>query len=566
MTRLRYKIRDNSSPGNKPRVYFSCHPDDVKSTFSALCDDILKACDCLIYYKEDMADELPEDTRELDLLQMNLFVFPITLHLLQEDCPAVHTDLAFAKTHGKRILPIVCEQDTETDLFSLLERLFGKRQAVGKYSTDTTEIPYALKLKRHLEALAGMDFRNAVKDAFSASIFLSYRKKDRLYANELMRMIHSMPECRDIAVWYDEFLIPGEDYEVNIAEALNESGMVLLLVTPSLLEPDANGNANFVQRVEYPEAKRSGKPILPAEKVPTNREALARDYEGLPVIVDAGDETQLQTALLEYIGRISKKERLDTPWRDYLLGRAYYEGVNMEVNEEYGIALLTKAAEAGVPEAMDFLFQYYFDLEPPLEYDEEGDYWYATEDYKETAGDWIYRKYLRFRELYGESDRRTLAELERYAAYQVFLTSKLAEAIDMYERSVEIRKNTYGENDRETIAAMYGLADAYDLYQFIFSAGLDPEKIEATNLPSPFPLWRKCYQLSLEQFGSKDPDTLLYMDKLIHETKDVALIQQALVVYDELIREKTAVLSDKAPEVIDYLRKYTAYYEMISKY
>ena len=62
-----------------------------------------------------------------------------------------------------------------------------------------------------------------VRAAFDAYIFLSYRKKDRKYANELMRLIHSNPECRDIAIWFDEFLTPGESFKENIEKILDRS-------------------------------------------------------------------------------------------------------------------------------------------------------------------------------------------------------------------------------------------------------------------------------------------------------------------------------------------------------
>ena len=62
-----------------------------------------------------------------------------------------------------------------------------------------------------------------VRAAFDAYIFLSYRKKDRRYANELMKLIHSHPQCRDIAIWYDEFLTPGENFRVNIEKILKTS-------------------------------------------------------------------------------------------------------------------------------------------------------------------------------------------------------------------------------------------------------------------------------------------------------------------------------------------------------
>ena len=42
----------------------------------------------------------------------------------------------------------------------------------------------------------------------------------RRYAQELMRLIHKNEFCRDIAIWYDEYLTPGEDFNQEIAAAL----------------------------------------------------------------------------------------------------------------------------------------------------------------------------------------------------------------------------------------------------------------------------------------------------------------------------------------------------------
>ena len=57
-------------------------------------------------------------------------------------------------------------------------------------------------------------------DAFAAKIFLSYRKKDRALARELMRTIHQDPLLRDVAIWYDEFLTLGEDFNAEIGSTI----------------------------------------------------------------------------------------------------------------------------------------------------------------------------------------------------------------------------------------------------------------------------------------------------------------------------------------------------------
>lgn len=60
MPKYLYKTCGNSSPQNKPRVYFTCHSDDFESYFNKICEDIFKTHDCAIYYTEDMTEIIPE--------------------------------------------------------------------------------------------------------------------------------------------------------------------------------------------------------------------------------------------------------------------------------------------------------------------------------------------------------------------------------------------------------------------------------------------------------------------------------------------------------------------------
>jgi hypothetical protein len=112
-------------------------------------------------------------------------------------------DIPYAKTHNIPILPLMMECDIE-DLYSS-ENKFGELQYLNPNSNNLTEISYAEKLKKYLDSILISDeLVKRVRAAFDAYIFLSYRKKDRKYANELMRLIHSNPECRDIAIWFDD--------------------------------------------------------------------------------------------------------------------------------------------------------------------------------------------------------------------------------------------------------------------------------------------------------------------------------------------------------------------------
>ena len=157
-------------------------------------------------------------------------------------------------------------------------RICGNLQFLDRTSSDLTEIPYAEKLKNFLESvLVPDDLSRRIRAAFDAYVFLSYRKKDRKYAQELMRLIHENDFCRDIAIWYDEFLTPGENFNDSIREALKKSRLFALAVTPNLVN-----EKNYVMDIEYPMALQSGKKILAAELCTTDRKLLEQYYEDIP--------------------------------------------------------------------------------------------------------------------------------------------------------------------------------------------------------------------------------------------------------------------------------------------
>ena len=51
---LRYYTNGMSSPEGKPRVYFSCHPDDFETAFPMIPDDILRHVNCSVWYDPGM--------------------------------------------------------------------------------------------------------------------------------------------------------------------------------------------------------------------------------------------------------------------------------------------------------------------------------------------------------------------------------------------------------------------------------------------------------------------------------------------------------------------------------
>ncbi|MGN1409156.1 MAG: toll/interleukin-1 receptor domain-containing protein, partial [Eubacteriales bacterium] len=354
-----FKTRGNSSPQNKPRVYFTCHPDDFERYFNKICEDIFKTHDCAIYYTEDMTESIPDEDKPTDLGSMNLFVVPVTFRLLSKPNRAMDDDLAYAKKEHIAILPFMMESGI--DEFYARSDKFGELQYINPYSHDLTEISYEEKLKKYLESvLISEETAKRVRAAFDAYIFLSYRKKDRRYANELMRLIHAKPEFRDIAIWYDEFLTPGESFNENIRRMMKESKLFTLLVTPNLLEkPD--GKPNYVMEHEYPDARDAGMEILPAEMEETDKDALKAEYAGIPECADPGNEEEFHERLVQSLGKIARAENDGDPEHNYLIGLAYLDGIDVETDKERGLALITKAAEAELPEAMRKLYEMYIE-------------------------------------------------------------------------------------------------------------------------------------------------------------------------------------------------------------
>lgn len=349
MASLKYKTRGNSSPQGKPRVYFCCHPEDSNRYFESISDEILAKQNCAVWYSDE--EVVRDEDFFADLKQMQLFVMPVTTNLLCTENEALDTEFKFAIENHIPVLPMMQEGGLE----EIFNKKCGDLQFLDKNNTDVTAISYDEKLKKYLESvLIGDELAEKIRAAFDAYVFLSYRKKDRRYAQELMRLIHKNEFCRDIAIWYDEFLTLGENFNDSIKEALQKSGLFVLTVTPNLInEP------NYIMTTEYPMAKQEGKPILPAELVPTDLEQLSEKYEDIPVPADAHNEIELSKALLESIKKMAIKENDNSPEHNFFIGLAYLGGIDVEVDTKRAVSLIISAAETGLMQAIDKLVVMY---------------------------------------------------------------------------------------------------------------------------------------------------------------------------------------------------------------
>ncbi len=349
MVYLNYKTAGNTDPRGLPRVYFCCHPDDFDRYFETVSNEILKKHNCAVWYTKESF--LRDEEFMESLGQMQLFVMPVTTNLLCRENDALRVDFRFAVEKHIPVLPLMQEKGLE----ELFNRKCGELQFLDKNNSDETAIGYEEKLDKYLDSvLVGDELAEKIRNAFYGYVFLSYRKKDRRYAQALMEMIHKNEAYGDMAIWYDEFLIPGENFNQSIKDALAKSRLFVLAVTPNLVN-----ETNYVMTTEYPMAKEGGKPIFPAELVPTDREQLFEKYKELPVPADVRDDVAFHGALSEFLHESELRERDTSAEHDYYIGLAYLAGVDVEINFDRGVKRITSAADAGVPDAMEKLIDIY---------------------------------------------------------------------------------------------------------------------------------------------------------------------------------------------------------------
>lgn len=427
MANLKYKTRVNSDPKGKPRLYFCCSFEDFDKYFESVSDEILSKQNCTIWYTDE--EIVRDEDFFADLKQMQLFVMPVTTSLLCTENEALNTEFKFAIENHIPVLPLMQESGLE----ELFNKKCGDLQFLDKNNTDTTAISYDEKLKKYLESvLIGDELAEKIRAAFDAYVFMSYRKKDRRYAQELMRLIHKNEFCRDIAIWYDEFLTPGENFNDSIKEALQKSGLFVLTVTPNLInEP------NYIMTTEYPMARQEGKPILPAELVPTDREQLSEKYEDIPNPADAHNESELSEALLDSIKKMAIKENDKSPEHNYFIGLAYLGGVDVEVDYERAVALITNAAESGLIEAADKLYDMYLNG-------------CGVERNYESATKWFSKKIDLLREAVDENEcqenyKELISEMDLFAQHYARMLGNDCEVKKIYFDLVEICEKAYNK-------------------------------------------------------------------------------------------------------------------------
>lgn len=348
MAALFYKPENAVVTQSKAKAYFCCHPKDFDAYFEDVTKEILSKQSCIIFYRDKNDEEYDEDFFA-HLLQMKLFIIPVTKNFLKKGNPTLEKEFRFAVENGITVLPLMQERGLE----NLFNEICGNIQFLDKHNADSTCLDYSDKLGKFLSSVfIGDELAEKIRDAFDAFVFLSYRKKDRRLAQELMNLIHKNDFCRDIAIWYDEFLVPGEDFNSAIEKAVINCDLFVLTVTQNIVnEP------NYVIEKELPLAKDNNKKILACEMSDTDKDALIK--KEIPECTNGRDNEAVAQALKGHFGDIAKNGLNNSPEHQFFIGLAYLNGIDVEIDRERGLALITAAADKDLPEAVEQLIHMY---------------------------------------------------------------------------------------------------------------------------------------------------------------------------------------------------------------
>lgn len=351
--------------GGKEKIFLSCRPED-QGLLPEIAADFFTALDGIVYFElaGSSTPDYPgfrfpprsvESGRDLLLEQMDLVCIAVSRRLLEDPEPVLSNDLPLLRRQKIPVLFVL----TEPGLIEDFNRIFGNCQAMEYYREDYRDRLRAalLHLLDDKDTFTWAPARKAyvpkedtlqeTERFFTSRLFLSYRKKDRERALLLLRLIHSFPECRDIGIWFDDFLTEGEEFTEEISRKLRDSDAVLLAVTPHILE-----KGNYVLETEYPEAIENGKKVIPVMIEETDLRTFRMNFPDLPdplfVTSDDGARLLRQLLCLLYGGK-----EVYSSQKKWILGRAFMDGLLAERDRELGLALIGEAAEEGCLPALD---------------------------------------------------------------------------------------------------------------------------------------------------------------------------------------------------------------------
>lgn len=339
---LQYKTRSENPAYGKNNLFLHASMED-SARFDRIAGDILGLYSGLNYTVWSAKDPRAvfENTNSPDLARMAVFMPLITTGYIRmfrryasENGDRCGFSLADLNEKGVTVVPIILEEEAENDF----NRTFGNLHCLKAASPDQLRS----KIEKYLNDYFGsQELREEIlRDAFGKKLFLSYRKIDRAQALTVMKAIHDTEHGKTAAIWFDDFLYPGNDFNNQIAKELNGCDAMVLNVTPNILN-----EGNYVLETEYPNAKKllGDDRIIPLETVETDKDALERLY-AFRECIDPNESVRLD----ERLAHVPGKEKQISPYGAWLLAMAFLNGICTEIDVQRAVSLLKFAGDHGI--------------------------------------------------------------------------------------------------------------------------------------------------------------------------------------------------------------------------
>jgi tetratricopeptide (TPR) repeat protein len=323
------KARGSEILRDRQRIFLCWHPKNIVAR-DILLKDLLShdaGVDCVVSYRENPENNMDEASFGQELHETQLMVLLVSQEFLVQAKIEKPPEYRMAKEIKLPILPIALDA-------GILPKFTMQEGAV--HCIAVTDPEYRTKLKMQLEnfIISNELMQEIAEKAFTAGLFLSYRKKDIALARKFMHEFHHIRGFESISIWYDNFLTAGRVFDEEIRNAISRTDLFVLLVTQHIAE-----SGNYVLEEEYPYAKKCGKRIVAVEmQTPGdnfNKEYPAVDYYAKPEDIRSVFQMTLPENVLQ--------SSID-PERSYLLGMAFLHGVIVEKDYKLAIDLLTSAS------------------------------------------------------------------------------------------------------------------------------------------------------------------------------------------------------------------------------
>jgi tetratricopeptide (TPR) repeat protein len=326
------RIRNQSQ-----RIFLCLDARNIQEVNQLISDRLLPVvpnADYIVSYLDKPGIDLNEDLLRNELKDTNVMVLWVTEELLDSRrfCGHWPVEYQLARELFVPILPIVKEEA----LFPEFSRLSDAVHGIGM-----TDKEFLLKYTSQLTSFQLTEEQTKLirSKAFTAEVFLSYRKKNIREAREFMQKLHDIKGFETISVWYDHTLTAGRNFDDEIKDSIKRSDAFVLLVTPDLAT-----EGNYVQTTEYPFAQETGKIVIPVEVTPTDAERFEALYPGAGQTVPLEDQTSLHDVFIKKLKLCASDEPMSNE-RAYLLGLAYLSGDGVEKDNSRAHRLLETAAE-----------------------------------------------------------------------------------------------------------------------------------------------------------------------------------------------------------------------------